>query len=183
MHVSESNTHILLFACLQVDLTSLSNLRFKWNEFHGKEHCDWLCSLFRSTQLLARKWVSPIHTCRRTELTCSWVNFAPRESWETRWDTVLEIFPWLPTFLRAPQVRNSEERYHSQSFQQFILAFSSRVTPFCFPYKTFFLWHKLPNVDSIVSMFYVLELCFLICKVGIMVAGSQGKKASGTCKH
>lgn len=71
-------------------------------------------------------------------VTHSWVNFAPRESWETRWDTVLGIFPWLPTFLRAPQVRNSEERYHSQSFQKFILAFSSSVTPFCFSYKTFF---------------------------------------------
>ena len=97
-------------------------------------------------------------------------------------DTVLDIFPWLPTFLRAPQVRNSEERYHSQSFQKFILAFSSRVTPFCFPYTAFFLRHKLPNIDSIVSMFYVQELCFLICKVGIMIAGSQDKIASSTCK-
>ena len=181
MHVSESSTHILLLACLQADLTWPSNLRFEWNQFHGKEHCDWLCSLFRSTQLPARKWVSLIRSCRRTESHVPESTLHPMRVENLR-DTVLDIFPWLPTFLRAPQVRNSEERYHSQSFQKFILAFSSRVTPFCFPYKAFFLRHKLPNIDSIVSMFYVQELCFLICKVGIMIAGSQDKIASSTCK-
>lgn len=132
---------------------------------------------FMSTHLHAReawsglKWLSLIHSCKRTDhifLSQFCIPWGNRNSLR---HCVGPSFLGYHPFWEPLRPRNSNARGHFQNIQEFILAFCSNVTPLCFRYKTSFT-SKLPNIDSIVSIFYMLELRFLICKMGVEIASS-----------